>query len=413
MAVMSYKEIRIDDYRYDLPQERIAQFPLENRDQSNLLVFRNGKISQARFFDLPGLLPADSMLIWNDTRVIPARLEFNKPTGALIEIFLLEPCLPADYGSMFQTEGSCTWKTIIGNQKKWKKGPLVRHKESRSGLIKLVAEYVDSDDYNQIKLSWSPANVPFVQILDIFGKTPIPPYLRRESTENDKTRYQTIYANFDGSVAAPTAGLHFTGDLIENLRRKNIRLNSVTLHVGSGTFIPVKTETIGDHPMHAETVIIEKDLIRDLLNITPDKLTVVGTTSLRSLESLFWLGQKLSAGDNPDPDLLYVDQWEPYNHKNVISVQESLSATIHYLDQRGIHAVQFTTRIIIVPGYEFRLVNRLITNFHQPSSTLLLLVSALIGPKWRDIYNYALENNFRFLSYGDSSLLENESIHHA
>jgi len=409
---MGIREIRIEDYLYDLPQDRIALYPLEKRDQSSLLVFRNGQISQSNFFNLPEFLPADSMLIWNNTKVIPARLEFLKPTGALIEIFLLEPYSPSVYATMFNQDGSCTWNAIIGNQKKWKEDTLVRIIDSESGKVQLSAEYADIKNKNRIHLKWSPENLMFTQILDLFGKTPIPPYLKRDSNERDKTTYQTVYANFDGSVAAPTAGLHFTQELIEKLKQKNIRLNSLTLHVGSGTFIPVKSKTIGDHEMHAETVIIDKAVIQDLLGIKPDKLTVVGTTSLRSLESLFWLGQKISLNPNLEVNHLFVDQWEPYEHEHIIDVQESLNIILNFLDKRALEQIKFSTRLIIVPGYRFRLVNRLITNFHQPSSTLLLLVSALIGNKWRDIYNYALANNFRFLSYGDSSLLEMQSNNH-
>ncbi len=403
---MSIKEIRIEDYLYDLPQERIAGYPLENRDQSKLLVFRDGQISQTRFFNLPDLLPPNSLLIWNDTKVIPARLEFRKDTGAIIEIFLLEPSFPAAYSEMFITEGSCTWIAIIGNQKKWKGNTLTRYLDTPSGQVSLTVEAVDHEKEQRVLLKWTPEILSFSGILDLFGKTPIPPYLKRDSTEKDKTRYQTVYAHFDGSVAAPTAGLHFTPEVIENLKKKNINLRSLTLHVGSGTFIPVKSKTIGDHQMHPETVIVDKTLVSDLKSVTPDKITVVGTTSMRSLESLFWLGQKISIDPDQDPENLHVDQWEPYNHEKIISVQESLDALLGYLDKHGLEKIQFNTRLIIVPGYHFKFVSRLITNFHQPSSTLLLLVSALTGNNWRDIYEYALNNDFRFLSYGDSSLLE-------
>jgi len=362
---------------------------------------------------LPYLLPSDSILIWNDTKVIPARLEFKKSTGAPVEIFLIEPCSPPDYATMFNQFGSCTWKAIIGNQKKWKGEALERVFDSDSGHVKLSAEYADGKDKSLILLKWSPGDHAFAKILDLFGKTPIPPYLKRDSSEKDKTDYQTVYANYDGSVAAPTAGLHFTTELIEKLKQKNIRVDSLTLHVGSGTFIPVKSKTIGDHRMHAETVIIDKSTIKDLLHTAPAKLTLVGTTSLRSVESLFWLGQKIFLDPGLDVDHLCVDQWEPYNHKHIIDAKESMIAVLNFLDQWGLEQIHFITSLMIVPGYPFRLVNRLITNFHQPSSTLLLLVSALTGNKWRDIYNYALANNFRFLSYGDSSLLEIQSNIHA
>ncbi len=410
IQMMNHKEIRIEDYRYELPEERIANYPVEDRDLSKLLVYRNNKISQTQFSSLPDLLPANSTLIWNNTKVIPARLEFHKSTGALIEIFLLEPMAPSSYTSIFSQQGACQWKTIIGNQKKWKGEALVRTLENESKTIMLSAEYAVEDEKSQIVLKWTPEHLTFARILELFGKTPIPPYLRRESTEKDRTRYQTVYANFDGSVAAPTAGLHFTQGLIDKLKQKNICFNSVTLHVGSGTFVPVKTETIGDHTMHSETVIIDKSTIITLLNTAPDQLTVVGTTSLRSLESLFWLGQQIIRDPNADPDHLSVEQWEPYKDIPAKDTQQSLTALIEYLDNHNADKIRFNTSLLIVPGYKFRLVNRLITNFHQPSSTLLLLVSALVGDKWREIYDFAMANDFRFLSYGDSSLLEIQSL---
>ena len=407
---MRISEIRIEDYLYDLPQNRIALYPLEYRDQSKLLVFRNGQTSQSSFYNLPDLLPADSVLIWNNTKVIPARLEFKKSSGALIEIFLLEPFSPSGYATVFNQDVCCIWNVIIGNQKKWKGESLVREMDSPKGIIRLSAEYAGDKNNNRILFKWLPEKLSFAQILDLFGKTPIPPYLKRDSNDIDKTRYQTVYANFDGSVAAPTAGLHFTPDLIQKLKQKNIRLDSVTLHVGAGTFIPVKSDTISDHRMHAETVIIGKSIIRDLLQIAPDKLTVVGTTTLRSLESMFWLGQKIALHPELEVNQLCVDQWEPYKYTHAIDIKHSLNTIMHFLNKRELEEIQFITRLIIVPGYPFKLVNRLITNFHQPSSTLLLLVSALIGDQWREIYHYALAHDFRFLSYGDSSLLETESF---
>jgi S-adenosylmethionine:tRNA ribosyltransferase-isomerase len=409
---MSVKEIRIEDYQYDLPSERIARYPLQDRDGSKMLVFRNGQVSHTGFSDLPGLLPPDSLVIWNNTRVIPARLQLHKATGALIEIFLLEPQDLNGYTTVFSGQGACTWKTIIGNQKKWKGGKLEGWGHDESGAVYLSAEYADPEDKTLIKLSWEPENLPFARILEIFGKTPIPPYLKRDSDEQDKTRYQTVYANYDGSVAAPTAGLHFTPEVIANLKQRNIRFDSLTLHVGSGTFIPVKSKMIGEHPMHAETVYIGIRTIRDLMATKPEDLTVVGTTSLRSLESLFWIGQKMVRNPEYGAGPLSVDQWEPYEHSSITDVRESLDAVLRYLGDRELDHIQFITRLIIAPGYQFKIARRLITNFHQPSSTLLLLVSALVGPKWRNIYDYALANDFRFLSYGDSSLLEMHSSDH-
>jgi len=409
---MDPQEIKIEDYRYDLPPDRIAHFPLELRDESKLLIFRNDKITQTRFSNLSELLPQDSLIIWNNTKVIPARLVFQKPTGAKIEIFLLEPLSPASHQEMFGQKGSCEWKAIIGNQKKWKGEPLFWKIAQSDGIVQLSAESKGFDK-NRVLLSWSDENLTFAQILGIFGKTPIPPYLKRDSEEIDKTRYQTVYANLDGSVAAPTAGLHFTQDVINSLELKNIRFKSITLHVGSGTFVPVKTDTMADHEMHSETVIIEKNTIIDLLGISSDQLTVVGTTSLRSLESLYWLGQKIFLNPGIEKVGLSVDQWQPYNSDAKISSRDSLLAILKYLEIKKLQQIEFTTYLIIVPGYSFKIVNRLLTNFHQPSSTLLLLVSALIGEKWKDIYDYALANDFRFLSYGDSSLLERKSLNHA
>lgn len=409
---LNHRKIRIEDYRYALPEHRIAGAPEENRDESKLLVYRNDSISHTVFHNLPELLPQGSLIIWNNTKVIPARLQFNKSTGAMIEIFLLEPHAPSSYLSIFTSKQTCTWKAIIGNQKKWKNEPLKRTLDTIAGTIELTAEYADIKDKNLIVLKWTPESLTFAQVLEKFGKTPIPPYLKRDSNENDRKRYQTVYANFDGSVAAPTAGLHFTPGLIDKLSAKNICFDSVTLHVGSGTFVPVKTETIGDHQMHSETVIIAKSTIENLLLVNPDMLTVVGTTSLRSLESLYWLGCKLSRSPDSDPENLSVDQWDPYLNEKVMETRDSLKGVISFLNKHHLQEVTFNTKLIIVPGYEFKLVNRLITNFHQPSSTLLLLVSALVGEKWKEIYHYALENDFRFLSYGDSSLLEIPSLHH-
>lgn len=410
---MSIKEIRIEDYLYDLPQERIALFPLEKRDQSSLLVFRNDCISQRKFSDLPDLLPSDSVLIWNNTKVIPARLLFKKNTGALIEIFLLEPVFPSGYSDMFLKTESCTWQAIIGNKKKWNGDPLALSINIASGKVDLYAEYSDSESNNTINLKWFPQHLTFAQIIELFGKTPIPPYLKRDSNARDKIDYQTVYANFDGSVAAPTAGLHFTQDLLEKLNANNVRINPITLHVGAGTFIPVKSKTIGDHQMHGETAIIGIPVIRDLLETPPGKLSVVGTTSVRSLESLYWLGLKIYKNPGLEPDHLWVDQWDAYETEPILEVGESMKEILKYLKIRNLEQIQFVTKMIIVPGYQFRLVSRLITNFHQPSSTLLLLVSALIGSKWRDVYEYALAHNFRFLSYGDSSLLETQLFKHA
>lgn len=404
--MMSYRDINIADYRYDLPPERIASYPLQNRDESKLLIYKYKEISQRLFSNLPELLPAKSLIIWNDTRVIPARIEFTRATGASIEIFLLEPGYPDDYTTIFNKTGSCNWEVIIGNQKKWKGEPLTRTFNTDFGRVDLTADYAGNNDKTRVRLSWSPDSIPFERILELFGKTPIPPYLKRDSDETDKLRYQTVYAYSNGSVAAPTAGLHFTPALIARLQDKQIKFNSLTLHVGSGTFVPVKTERIGDHQMHPERVFASRSLIMDLIATSTDNITVVGTTSLRSLESLYWLGCRLVSKVSSNEGDLQVGQWDPYIQPGNVPVRDSLEALLKYLDQTGSEQIGFITRLMIVPGYRFRFVKRLITNFHQPSSTLLLLVSALVGERWRDIYDYALSNDFRFLSYGDSSLLE-------
>jgi S-adenosylmethionine:tRNA ribosyltransferase-isomerase len=354
---------------------------------------------------LPDYLPSDSVLIWNNTRVIPARLEFSKSTGATIEVFLLEPSQPNSFEEVFSISHSCSWKTIIGNQKKWKNGPLQKKIATPSGEITLTAEYVEPNK-DIVRLSWIPIELPFNQILNFMGKTPIPPYLKRDSVELDKVRYQTVYADKEGSVAAPTAGLHFTSEVIEQLRLKNIQFDTVTLHVGSGTFVPLKAEKIGDHAMHPESVLIELETIKNLQRIENGRLTVVGTTSLRSLESLYWIGLKIAAAPLIRPEDLIVGQWDPYEESIPLTVNDSLNTVLEYCNKWKLDRFSFTTRLMIVPGYRFKICSRLITNFHQPSSTLLLLIAAFVGSKWRDIYNFALDQDFRFLSYGDSSLLE-------
>jgi S-adenosylmethionine:tRNA ribosyltransferase-isomerase len=403
---MGLKDIRIEDYRYDLPQDRIAVHPVADRDRSNLLVYRNGAISGANFSDLPELLPEDSMVVRNDTRVIPARIAFTKATGARIEVFLLEPIDPPGYTRIFSQTVSCSWSVTIGNMKKWKSGELTWRIETAEGMITLVASRDAVNDPNVVNFTWTPETLSFAEILHLFGKTPIPPYLGRESEDSDKDRYQTVYAHFDGSVAAPTAGLHFTDRLIQKLTARRISFQSLTLHVGSGTFVPVKSERIGDHSMHAETVFIHRQLIQSLLEMPTSRVTLVGTTSLRSLESLYWLGCKLMRQPESSVDSLAVDQWDPYEMPEEIPLADSLRIILDYLTRNNLETLHFNTRLIIVPGYRIRTTRRLITNFHQPSSTLLLLVAALVGERWKDIYDYALRNGFRFLSYGDSSLLD-------
>lgn len=399
--------IKIEDYSYDLPDERIARFPLSNRDESKLLLFRNDRISQTTFKHIDQFLPDHSVLFWNNTRVIQARLLFRKPTGSLIEVFLLEPSVPPEYATMFASKGSCAWKVIIGNKKKWKSGILMAETRYGQEIVTLKASFMDTEGPDmQVRFSWEPHILTFAEVTDLFGQTPIPPYLKRNPVETDKSRYQTIYARHDGSVAAPTAGLHFSPEVVERLIHKGIQIRHVTLHVGAGTFVPVKTGTIGEHSMHAETVIIQRSEIEALLHTDPELITAVGTTTLRSLESLYWIGYRMCTSGFGLNEPLSVGQWDPYTAGKRIDYQESLRSVLQYLDHNRLDNLEFTTRLIIVPGYTFHIVNRLITNFHQPSSTLLLLVAALAGNRWKDIYRYALDNDFRFLSYGDSSLLE-------
>ena len=404
---MLANEIKIENYTYDLPDERIARFPLAKRDESKLLVFRNKVLSQTTFQHIDELLPDHSVLFWNNTKVIQARLLFRKPTGSLIEVFLLEPSDPPEYATMFSSQGSCTWQVIIGNKKKWKSGILMAVAQTGHGNVTLTAACVDPEDPNtRVRFSWKPEILTFAEVTDLFGQTPIPPYLKRNPVEEDKSRYQTIYAHHDGSVAAPTAGLHFSPTVVAGLKQKGIQIRHVTLHVGAGTFIPVKSRTIDGHSMHAETVIIKRSEIEVLLNTHPDLITAVGTTTLRSLESLYWIGHKMCTHSLVLNQPLRVEQWDPYAATDRIDYKESLRSVLKYLDQNHLDSLGFSTRLIIVPGYDFQIVNRLITNFHQPSSTLLLLVAAFTGNRWKDIYRYALDNGFRFLSYGDSSLLE-------
>lgn len=404
---MRGSDLTIDEYIYSLPEERIAKFPLENRDSSKLLLFKSGQISDDSFFNLPDHIPSGSLMIWNDTRVIQARILFNKPSGAEIEILLLEPWEPSEYASAFSAKGECTWHVLAGNLKKWKQGVLsIEHKGNGPGLT-LNAELAGaSKDKTIVRFSWQPVNLSFGEVIDKIGLTPLPPYIKRHAILQDRKWYQTVYARFDGSVAAPTAGLHFTPEVIAKLISRNISIDTVTLHVGAGTFIPVKTRNVLDHRMHSELVIIHKHMIRRLADSAHPDVTSIGTTTLRSLESLYWLGVKLAQTPDADQDHLHVDQWIPYEKDVKHESQYALNSILDFMSGRTLEEIRFHTSLIIIPGYRFRIVNRLITNFHQPGSTLLLLVAAFTGERWKEIYDYALANNFRFLSYGDSSLLE-------
>lgn len=404
---MQTQHININDYNYPLPDERIAKYPLQERDSSRLLVSHNDRISTHMFRELPSLLPENSLLVVNDTRVIQARLHFRKATGARIEVFLLEPHTPADYEQMFQACPSCTWSCLIGNVKKWKEEPLSIDFTHNGQQVTFTAKRGSAtNDGCLVHFSWTDQGLTFGEIIDILGELPIPPYLNRHTEETDKTTYQTIYSRIKGSVAAPTAGLHFTGQVLTDLRKQHITTAKVTLHVGAGTFRPVKTDEIGLHIMHAEHISVSRDTLLQIVNHLGN-IVAVGTTSVRTMESLYYIGCKIKHNPHIHPSALHVEQWEPYTHvsSNMPTADEALYAIVDYLDRNQMQHLQTTTRIIIAPGYKYHYVNALITNFHQPKSTLLLLVSAFVGEKWRTIYEYALKNSYRFLSYGDSSLL--------
>jgi len=411
---MDTKQIRISNYNYPLPDERIAKYPLSRRDQSKLLVYNKGMVSEDKFCHLPQYLPEGALMVMNNTKVIQARMHFHKETGALIEVFLLEPAEPSDYELMFQTTGRCAWYCMVGNLKKWKEGSLHRTivvdgkeyvvsatRQGEHGTSQLV-EFQWSSPHSALSLS-------FAEVIDAMGELPIPPYLNRETQESDKTTYQTVYSKIKGSVAAPTAGLHFTQDVLQALDEHGIDREELTLHVGAGTFKPVKSEQIADHEMHTEYIAVRRQTLEKLLK-HDCKAIAVGTTSVRTLESLYFMGRKLMRNPDLREEELHVGQWEPYEESGsslmtACSPSESIQALMDWLDRNGQTTLHSSTQIIIAPGYDYKMVKMLITNFHQPQSTLLLLVSAFVHGDWRKIYDYALCHDFRFLSYGDSSLL--------
>lgn len=398
------QNIKISDYQYSLPDKQIAKYPLTPRDASKLLIYNKGTIIDEQFVNIHQYIPAQSLLVYNNTRVIHARLLFQKTTGAQIEIFCLEPDEPKDHQLAFATQNKVRWNCMVGNMKKWKTGKLTRHFEIKGQNTTLQAELIrKSDKLQTIEFKWN-SQLTFSQIIEIIGVIPIPPYLNRASEESDKSVYQTVYAKHEGSVAAPTAGLHFTDRVLSLLNDKNISTDEVTLHVGAGTFQPVKTNDVADHEMHAEWIAVEKSTINTLIQHN-NNITAVGTTTVRTLESLYWIGKQIFANPKLNPHTLEVQQWEPYETTKTPSTLDALHAIINYLSVHNLNTIHFFTRIIIVPTYQFKIVNRIITNFHQPSSTLLLLVSAFIGASWKLVYQHALQNNYRFLSYGDSSLL--------
>ena len=403
---METKNIQISDYNYELPDARIAKFPMAERDHSKLLIYDKGSVGEDVFYNLPQHLPAHALMVFNNTKVIQARLHFRKDTGALIEVFLLEPAQPADYEQMFQTRSRCSWLCLVGNQKKWKEGALVRQLSVNGQTVTLRATRRGEHGTSQwIDFEWD-GNASFAEIIDVAGELPIPPYLNRETQESDLTTYQTVYSKIKGSVAAPTAGLHFTERVLAAIDAQGIEREELTLHVGAGTFRPVKSATIGDHPMHTEYIAVRRHTIERIL-AHQCQVIAVGTTSVRTLESLYYMGLKVLANPDLTEDALHVSQWEPYDQPTADSPQPSvaLQALLDWMSRRQLSVLHSSTQIIIAPGYNYHIVKMLITNFHQPQSTLLLLVSAFVKGDWRRIYDYALAHDFRFLSYGDSSLL--------
>lgn len=395
----------IDDFDYNLPDERIAKYPLSQRDASKLLRWNNGEISESRFSEIARFLPENSLLVCNNTRVIQARIVFHKPTGARIEVFCLEPLFPSDYALSLSATGSCEWKCMVGNLKKWKEGALQQIIIFEEKEVIFSAELLETGgNTHRIRFSWNHDELSFSEILMQIGELPIPPYLHRKTEENDKKTYQTVYSKIEGSVAAPTAGLHFTPEVFESLKLKNIEIEELTLHVGAGTFQPVKSATIDQHTMHTETISVSLHTIRHIQRKLGN-IIAVGTTSVRTLESLYYIGQGLQDPPSSDGDFIQVGQWKPYENTTEISVYAALQNIIDYLEKNDLDTLHAETQILIKPGFRFRIINGMITNFHQPKSTLLLLVSAFVDGDWRKIYNYALSNDFRFLSYGDSSLL--------
>lgn len=412
---MKTKEIHISDYNYPLPEERIARFPLPQRDSSKLLVYRHGEISEDTFRSLPGYLPEGALMVFNNTRVVQARLHFHKSTGAAIEVFILEPALPAEYQENFAARGCCEWYCLVGNLKKWKEGTLLRTLTVEGRQVELRATRCAQSQATAsggeagragahatsqlVRFEWD-GGFTFSELLEAVGELPIPPYLNRKTEESDKVTYQTVYSKIEGSVAAPTAGLHFTPAVLEALDAHGIEREELTLHVGAGTFRPVKSSEIGGHDMHTEHIAVHRHTLEALLRHEGQAIAV-GTTSVRTLESLYYMGLLASRGKED----LHVPQWMPYEDSAELTVCQALQALLDYLDRHGEDVLHSSTQIIIAPGYQFHIVRMMVTNFHQPQSTLLLLVSAFLSGDWRCIYDYALSHDFRFLSYGDSSLL--------
>lgn len=411
-------DISINDYSYVLPDEYIAKYPLADRASSRLLIARPTsnayQLTERRFINISEELPQSAVLVRNNSKVIHARLMFQRTTGAVVEVFCLEPLEPSSYELSLQSQGSCTWHCMLGNAKRWKTGGEVLSRSLAHpdlGEVTLSAQRLTHDS---VRFSWNNDVYTFGAILEAMGILPIPPYLNRETEEQDDNTYQTVYAEHEGSVAAPTAGLHFTSEVFEDLSSRGVQVLDVTLHVGAGTFLPVKSETIGEHEMHRELISVSRDMVQSLYKALGN-IVAVGTTSVRTLESLYHLGVQLYQDKDLEPTSLSVRQWEAYEHQaelNEVSAEQSLSAILAYMNDKGLDKLVFPTAILIAPGYRFRIVEALITNFHQPNSTLLLLIAAFVGEEWRKVYAYALQESFRFLSYGDSSLLFRNNIKH-
>jgi S-adenosylmethionine:tRNA ribosyltransferase-isomerase len=398
-------DIDIRDYDYDLPDDRIAMYPAEERDSSKVLYYKGGKITKDVFRNIDSFIPKDSLLVFNNTSVIKARLLFKKLSGAAIEILCLEPLKPAEYEMALGSDSPVEWNCIIGNLKKWKSGVINKEFEYNGNKITLSAEKIQPEGESwRIRFSWNSQEVSFAEVLDKVGHIPLPPYIDRDDEEEDNLRYQTIYSSIKGSVAAPTAGLHFTSDTIKSFNEKGIHLTELTLHVGAGTFKPVKSDNAMDHQMHNEHFQVSEKTIQMLIE-NEGRIIAVGTTSVRTLESLYWLGVKVINDQESHDKELFMDQWWPYENESSITSKDALNALLRILNQKKKKCIEASTSIMIVPGYNFRIINGMITNFHQPKSTLLLLISAWVGNDWKKIYKFASENDFRFLSYGDCSLL--------
>jgi S-adenosylmethionine:tRNA ribosyltransferase-isomerase len=399
------RTLSIKNFTYPLPEERIAKYPLAERDASKLLIYKEGNISEDIYKNIADHIPSNSLLVFNDTKVVEARLLFQKQTGGVIEIFCLEPHQQyADITTAMLQQERVLWHCLIGGASKWKHGQILEKKAVYiSKELVLHARYIEKlTDSFVVELSWNDRSLSFAEVLHLFGAIPLPPYIKREVEQSDSERYQTVYAQYEGSVAAPTAGLHFTEQVFNSLKEKNIQKDFVTLHVGAGTFKPVKSETMVQHEMHAEYFTVSKNLIQNLIDHLDKNIVAVGTTSLRTLESLYWLGSSMVNGEWSNE----ITQWEVYDrNKKNIHPKEALISLLNQMDEKGRDNLTAKTQIIIAPGYQFKIANGLVTNFHQPQSTLLLLVAAFIGENWRKVYDYALQNSFRFLSYGDGSLL--------